>query len=321
MDKTRKKNILLGLFVLVGLVLFIFGIFQVGAKNELFSKNFPISARFANATGLKNGSNVRFNGVNVGIVKAVNLINDTLVQVDMRIEENKRAFITTNAIAAIASDGLMGDKIVNITTFSKGGERITDNYVISSHNPINTDRVLQTLSESNENIKVITANLKTITSDLNSGNGPAQALYKDPEMTRNLKQAFSNLNLATDKVLTVSTALQKMTVQIQQGKGALGAVLYDTTIGKSLAYTLSNLKQTSKELNNSSAKLDTAMQHINSGKGTVNLLLTDTALASDIQKSMANIKNASAAMDLNMEALKHSIFLKRYFRKKAKGKL
>src|ERR1017187_1950238 len=115
MDKTLRKNIFLGFFVLIGIILFIVGIFLVGSKNEMFQKTFPITARFTNATGLKSGSNVRYNGVKVGIVKSVNLINDTLVQVDMSIEEDKRHFILTNATAAIASDGLMGDKIVNIT--------------------------------------------------------------------------------------------------------------------------------------------------------------------------------------------------------------
>ena len=91
MDKTLRKNILLGFFVLIGMGLFIAAIFLVGSKSELFSKTFPLTAKFNNATGLKAGNNVRYNGVKVGIVKAVNLVNDTTVQVDMQIQESKRA--------------------------------------------------------------------------------------------------------------------------------------------------------------------------------------------------------------------------------------
>ena len=68
MDKDLKRNILLGFFVMMGIILFIIGIFLVGSKNEMFQKTFPITARFTNATGLKLGSNVRYNGVKVGIV-------------------------------------------------------------------------------------------------------------------------------------------------------------------------------------------------------------------------------------------------------------
>ncbi len=263
MDKTLKKNILLGFFVLIGIVLFIAGIFLVGSKNEMFAKTFPITAKFKNATGLKSGSNVRYNGVKVGIVKAVNLINDTLVQVDMEIEEAKRSFIHTTAVAAIASDGLMGDKIVNISAGKNSGAQVKNNDLLAAHNPLVTDEVLETLNKSNENIRVITDNLKTITSDINSNNGPVQMLYKDPAMAQSLRQSFTNLDAITGKVLNVSASLQNITSQIQNGNGALGEIINDTSLAKNLAYTLSKLKQTSDALNTASGNLSKTIEHAN----------------------------------------------------------
>ena len=318
MDKTLRKNILLGFFVLLGVALFIAGIFLVGMKGEMFTKTFPVTARFTNATGLKEGSNVRYNGVKVGIVKSVNLINDTLVQVDMQIEEGKRHFILTSAIAAIASDGLMGDKLVNISAGNLPGMQVKNGDQLQANNPINTDKVLQTLSQSNENIRMITDNLKTITSDINSNNGPVQLLYKDGAMAQNLKQSFGNLNTITDKVLTVSTSLQNITSQIQKGNGALGEVISDTTLARNLSYTMGKLKETSEARNVASGKLSETIQHANSGKGTLNMLLTDTAFSATVQQSMANIKKASVSLDENMEALKHNFLTRGYFRKQAK---
>ena len=318
MDKPLKKNILLGFFVLIGIGLFIAGIFLVGSKNEMFQKTFPITARFTNATGLKVGSNVRYNGVKVGIVKSVNLINDTLVQVDMSIEEEKRHFILTNAIASIASDGLMGDKLVNITAGGNEGHPVRNNDVLTAHNAINTDHVLETLSQSNENIKVITDNLKTLTSEINSGDGPVQQLYKNPEMAQELKHSFSNLDAITSKVLNVSATLQQVTSQIQKGNGALGEIISDTTLAKNLSYTFDKLKETSDELIKASGNLNQTIQHANSGKGALNMLLTDTAFSATVQQSMLNIKSASKALDENMEAMKHNFLTKGYFRKQAK---
>ena len=245
----------MGLFVIVGIVLFIIGIFQVGSKNELFQKTLTISAEFTNTTGLKPGSNIRFNGVKVGIVKAVTLLNDTLVRVDMSIEENKHSYILKNAVAAIASDGLMGDKIVNITPGKGIADAIQNNDRIFGHNPLNTDQVLATLSTTNENVKVISENLKSLTSSLNSENGTIQELYKDPAMANNLKASFSNLSILTGKVLDVSTTLQQITAQIQNGNGTIGEILNDTTLGKNLAHTLGKLKETSDELDNISGQL------------------------------------------------------------------
>ncbi len=318
MDKSRRKNIILGLFVTIGIILFIFGIFQVGIKKEMFKKTFIISVNFRNTTGLKSGSNVRFNGVKVGIVKAVNLINDTSVRVDLQIEENKRVFIFKNAVASISSDGLMGDKLVNLTPGKGASEVVANNDIISGHDPLNTDDVMRTLSATNDNVKIISENLKVLTTNLNSENGTIQALYKDPEMADNLKNSFTNLSLLTGKVLAVSGALQSITSQIQSGNGALGEVLYDTTLGKDLSHTLNKMKETSDELNMVSGQLSVTMKNVNSGKGTVNMLLTDTAFSSNIQQSLLNIKSASKNLDQDMEALKHNFLLRSYFRKQEK---
>jgi len=318
MDKTLRKNILLGFFVLVGIILFIAGIFLVGSKNEMFTKTFGITAKFTNATGLKAGSNVRYNGVKVGIVKAVALINDTLVQVDMMIEQSKRSFILKTAIASIASDGLMGDKIVNISAGKNPGLQVQDNDMLQANNPLVTDQVLQTLSQSNENIKVITDNLKKITSDLNSNNGSVQLLYKDSLMAKNLKQSFTNLGAITGKVLDVSNSLQNITSQIQNGNGALGEILNDTSLANNLTYTFDKLKETSDALNIASGKLSETIQHANSGKGALNMILTDTVFSATVQQSMLNIKSASKGLDENMEALKHNFLTRGYFRKQAR---
>ena len=315
MDTGIRKKILLGLFVTVGIILFLVGIFFIGSKNELFDKTFPVTARFSNAGGLKIGSNVRFNGVKVGIVKKVSIISDTLVQVEMQIEQSKRQFITINSMASIASDGLMGDKLISITPGIPGGALVQDNEEIMSHNSINMDEMMGTLNESNKNVKTITDNLKTLTNDLNTENGTIQSLYKDPEMANNLKSSFSNLNAVTYKVLNVSNSLHIITNQIQNGNGAMGELINDTALGRSLVNTMSNLKSTSEELNMVSGQLSATMTQVNSGKGPMNTLLTDTALSNNIQQSMFNIKAATGKLDQDLEGLKHTFLLRRYFRK------
>lgn len=318
MDRSIRRNILLGFFVMVGIILFIIGIFLVGAKSEMFKKTFPLTAKFTNATGLKNGSNVRYNGVKVGIVTTVNIIDDSTVQVDMQIENSKRPFITTSAIATIASDGLMGDKIINISTGNTKGMPIQSNDNLQAHNPINTDQVMQTLNSSNENIKVITENLKTLTADLNDKNGTIQMLYKDPEAAFDLKTSFSNLRMVTEHVTKLSKTLQGITADIQHGKGTVAELLNDTALGNDMVSTMASLKATSNKLNAVSNQLSLTTQRVNNGNGTVNMLLTDTAFAANVQQSVVNLKQASKGLDEDMEGLKHSFLLRRYFRKKMK---
>jgi phospholipid/cholesterol/gamma-HCH transport system substrate-binding protein len=320
MDKTMKRNVILGLFVMSGIILFIAGIFLIGSRNELFNKTFIITADFSNATGLKSGSNVRFNGVKVGVVNSVTIVSDTMVQVNMKIERSKRNFITNNVVASIASDGLMGDKIVNLITQKGGGIPISDNAVIASTTPLSTDKVLQTLNATNENVKGISDNLLKITQDLNSGRGTIQTLYKDTAMASKLRASFSNLDLTTNQVLSAGNSLREITDEIKNGHGPAGELLKDTLLSNDLIHTMNKLKSTSDQLDDISHQLSQTIQSANTGKGAVNMLLRDTTFANNVQQSMTNIKSASIKLNEDMEALKHNFLTRRYFRKLSKGK-
>jgi len=320
MEKSTRKNILLGLFVLVGMALFIAGIFLIGSKNEMFDKTFSLTTRFTNATGLKSGSNVRFNGVKVGIVKLVSIVSDTLVEVSMQIEESKRRYITSNAVATIASDGLMGDKIVNIFTTSGDGRPVGNNDTMKSHNPLVTDQVLQTLNATNENVREISANLKTVTADLASGHGAIQALYKDSTIALELQESVMDLRKTMQKAQQAGTALQQITSGIQNGGGLAARLINDTSLSMDLVHTMNKLRETSVQLTKASDQVTGIVSHINTGQGALGMLLTDTTFSGDLRQSMQNLKSASIKLDQDMEAMKHNFLTRKYFKKLSKKK-
>src|SRR3954465_3002319 len=104
----------LGMFVTIGLVLFVVTIYIVGKQKNLFGSTLHITSNFKSVSGLKVGNNVRFSGINVGTVDEIELITDTSVKVGFVIKKNVQQFIKTNATASIGSDGLMGDKVLTI---------------------------------------------------------------------------------------------------------------------------------------------------------------------------------------------------------------
>src|ERR1700679_526374 len=112
-NKTGNK-IRLGVFVFITIILFITGIYFIGEKQQLFSRTFHISGVFKDISGLQIGNNVRFSGINVGIVEDIEQVTDTSVRVDMQIEEKAQKFMKKDVRAIIGSDGLMGNKIMII---------------------------------------------------------------------------------------------------------------------------------------------------------------------------------------------------------------
>src|SRR5580704_8360882 len=114
MKPSVSEKIKTGAFVAVSLLILLVIIVLIGKQQKLFSKNFTMRANFRNVNGLIIGNYVRFGGINVGIVDNIIIKNDTTIQVDLRLEDKVKPYLRTDALASISSDGLMGDKLIQI---------------------------------------------------------------------------------------------------------------------------------------------------------------------------------------------------------------
>src|SRR5574338_18989 len=108
------SNIKLGAFVLAALAFLILLLYMIGKNKNLFGDTFAVKARFHNVQGLTPGNNVRYAGIQVGTVKKITILDDGQIEVELLIENKMKRYIRKNANAAIATDGLMGNKVLNI---------------------------------------------------------------------------------------------------------------------------------------------------------------------------------------------------------------
>ena len=131
MSKEQGSTWKLGLFVVLGLILFAATIYYVGKHKNIFGSTFHLTARFKSAGGLKEGNNIRLSGINVGTVKSITL-KDSFVLVDLVLEKKVNEFIKTDAYASIGSDGLMGDKLLTISQGSNEAGPVKDGDVIAT---------------------------------------------------------------------------------------------------------------------------------------------------------------------------------------------
>jgi len=183
----------LGLFIVVGLVLLVFGLFFIGKQKNLFVSVFPIKAVFNNVSGLKIGNNVRFGGIAVGTVDGIQLLNDTSVQVNMNIKSEVRRFIKQDASVSIGSDGLVGDRVLLISPGTMSREPVKDNEILVSHTPVETEQIMAGLKTSADNAAVITQQLAEVAYKVNHGHGIIARLLGDSSMGNNLNATMVNL--------------------------------------------------------------------------------------------------------------------------------
>jgi phospholipid/cholesterol/gamma-HCH transport system substrate-binding protein len=193
MQKNKGNTIKLGIFVSLGLVLFIAGIYFIGQKQQLFSTTFRISGLFKDISGLQVGNNVRFSGINVGVIENIEMIADTSVRVDLIIDEKARKFIKKDAKAVIGSDGLMGNKIVIIMPGSIGKQTIQAGDYIATVAPVSFDDILLKLKVTSNNAATITDDLSAIMGNIRSGRGTIGKLFMDTVFAKNIDQTILNI--------------------------------------------------------------------------------------------------------------------------------
>ncbi|QSW88523.1 MULTISPECIES: MlaD family protein [Flavobacterium] len=197
MEKESGYTWKLGMFVSVGLLLFIMAIYFIGKQKNLFGSTFHINSKFKTVSGLEVGNNVRFSGINIGTVEAIRLINDSSVVVSMVIKDEVRKFIKTDARASIGSDGLMGDKVLTITPGVKSTKVVEDNGAIASIDGIEMNDIMKSVKKSVDNIGVISDEIAIFSHSMNNGNGALARLVRDDKMANSVSNTLTNLESGT----------------------------------------------------------------------------------------------------------------------------
>lgn len=303
MSKEPGSRWKLGMFVIIGLVVFAAAIFFVGRQTNLFGSTFHLTAQFKSAGGLKEGNNIRFSGLNVGTVNTITL-QDSFVVVDMVIKKKVQEFIKSDATAIIGSDGLMGDKVLTINPGTISKNHVKDGDQLRTEKAIDMDDIMASLKTNVDNAGIITAQLADFTYKMNNGNGILSKVIGDETLSNSLQSTLKNLQ-------NTSKQFSEFSVSMNSGKGALGLVS-DEAFSNEIKQTVANLQSTSDQFALFSAK-------INDGNGILSRLVTDEKIGKTVDSTMYNIQQATKKLDENMEALQHNFLLRGFFKKKAKA--
>jgi phospholipid/cholesterol/gamma-HCH transport system substrate-binding protein len=128
--KKYSKETVVGLFVVAGLVCIGYMTIKLGKVDILGDDTYALNARFNRVTGLKEGNPVNMLGLEIGRVANFKMVQDEqAVVVEMRI--NKGIKIYDDALASIKTEGLIGDRYMDIAPGGAGellkpGETITE---------------------------------------------------------------------------------------------------------------------------------------------------------------------------------------------------
>jgi phospholipid/cholesterol/gamma-HCH transport system substrate-binding protein len=210
MKTTPQQKLKIGIFTTVGILVLIFAIFFIGNQKNLFSATIQLNGIFKNVNGLQIGNNVRFAGINVGVVDDIQIINDTAVKVVVNIDRDVKKFIKKDSKMSIGSDGLMGDKLMVV---SPGGanttEMVNDGEQIGAVNPIDVDKIITKVTRMADDAGSLINSLSQIVGKVNSGQGSIGRLLNDNKMADQIQKTVVQANNTMKNVHATTTTLNE----------------------------------------------------------------------------------------------------------------
>ena len=297
MEPNKNKKLAIALFIISGFLLFTIAIFVIGSKENLFTPTFQLKSEFETVSGLKNGSSVRFNGISVGKVDAIDIQGTNKVLVVMRLEKNVQKYIKKDSKATVSSEGLVGNKVIEITSGSVQSPSVDDNELITSIKPVDVQDIIGSLKESSENASNITKDLSEITARINSGEGTIGQLVNNESLYRGIDSTFRSLAGYSGEL---SVVFGKITNTVDNVSG--------------------DLDQLTKQVRNITGDIAEVTRKMNSSESIVGTLLTDTIFANNLKAvirnanmTTKNLESGSFSFAQNMEDLKHIFLFKGYF--------
>lgn len=314
-ESTHKHNILVGLFIFVGLIFLLGAILMVGNLNETFKRKMQLVTVFDEVNGLQTGANVWLSGVKIGKVKNIRINPTRNVVVVLDVDEKAQQFILKDAKTKIGTDGLIGNKVVIIYGGTENSAAVQDGDTLVVGNTFSTENIMLKLEKNNENLLAITSDFKKISHKLTTKEGTVGKLINDDAMYDNINSIAVSLNKASVKSEKLIASLNEFTSKLNK-KGTLGNDLVtDTIVFNSIKKSVLELQKTAKTANEFMNNLKEASANPNS---TIGVLLHDEQSGASLKRTIKNLESSSEKLDEDLKAAQSSFLLRGYFKDKEK---
>lgn len=296
----------LGMFVIVGITLFIATIYFVGATRNLFGSTIHLKSNFKNVAGLKVGNNVRFSGINIGTIKSISFISDTLVTVDFIIKDEVQKYIKTDARTSIGTDGLMGDKMLTISPGTPSNPVVKENAFIASERAIEMGDIMKSLKISMDYTGIVTKQLSEFSYKINNGKGTLAKVLTDEKFSKSIDKTLQNLESGSNEFMT-------FTKNMNDKNGTLSKLMTDPAYAYSIKKTLSTFEKSAADINVFTSKLK-------ENKGLIPRLLSDEKMANSLDSTLINLQSGTKKLNTLEDAAANNFLLRGYFKKQQKAK-
>jgi phospholipid/cholesterol/gamma-HCH transport system substrate-binding protein len=326
MPKSKQSvsfsQVRVGIFVLIAIAVLIFLILNASGDINPFSRKLHLKARFVDANGLREGSEVRLAGVRVGKIEKITLMPpsdvpnaprvEVLMAVDGTIDgrpANER--IRTDSQAQQGSPGLLGaEMLINITPGTALGQPVQENALLASSSSNTVNDFATSGTELAQRLSKLSDEISGIVRDVKAGKGTVGRLFNDEALYNNLNAAvreaedvmrqirsgqgsagrFINDPALYNNANDVAVQLRKIAEDLRAGRGSAGKFLTDDQL-------YNRINRTADRLDKAVDQINSMVADVNAGKGTIGKLLKDEQIYNEARTAIARFNTTAERID------------------------
>jgi phospholipid/cholesterol/gamma-HCH transport system substrate-binding protein len=326
MPRTKRtvslSEVRVGLLVLVSIAVLVFLILNASGDINPFSRKLYLKARFNDANGLREGSEVRLAGVRVGKVEKITLLppsdvpNAPRVEALMSIQStidgqpaNQR--IRTDSAAQQGSPSLLGNEmLINITPGTALGQPVKDYTILPSSTSNTVNDFATSGTELAQRLSKLSDEISGIVKDVKDGKGTVGRLFSDESLYNNLNATiretedvmrqvrsgqgsagrFLNDPALYNNANEIAIQLRAIAADLRAGRGSAGKFLTNDELYNRVNSIADRFDRSVQQINDMIAE-------VNAGHRTFGKLLKDEQIYNDARAAIARFNTTAERID------------------------
>src|SRR5262245_26410395 len=316
------SQVRVGIFVLLAIAILIFLVLNASGDINPFSSKLHLKARFQDANGLREGSEVRLAGVRVGKVDRITLLPpsdvpnaprvEALMTIDSKIDgrpANER--IRSDSTAQQGSPSLLGNEmLINITPGTAVGQAVKDFDVLPSSSSNTVNDFATSGTDLAQRLSKLSDEIQGIVRDVKEGKGTVGRLFTDEALYNNLNATiretedvmhqvrsgggsagrFINDPALYNNANEIAIQLRAIADDLRAGRGSAGKFLTNDEL-------YNRLNRTADRIDRSVEQINSMVAEINAGHGTLGKLIKDEQVYNDARAAIARFNTTAQRID------------------------
>lgn len=331
-----SKAVKVGIFLVIGLLLFAGGLFLIGNHNQVFASHYTVYTQFANVDTLVSGAKVRVSGMDAGQVSGIRVPKQPGAEFRLKLEVDKKFqnVIRQDSVTSIETEGMVGNKFVNIA-LGKSQSPECRGCTLPSQEPVELSDLMK---QGKDLVQTVQGTIHDVQNHADTAIDNFSRVGRHADGM--ILAVRGNVERIASNGARITGGVNSIVAGVRDGRGTVGKLLSDPQMAKNVESTVANAKATSSNIRQASenAKDIVAQLHqdnipqevrqtVANARDTTQQIKSAVGdflsggppnqnTAQELRETVDNAQHATRNLASDTEAIKHNFFLRGFFHRR-----